>query len=71
MAKKVESKVVTVNYGLFDHPNKRGIEKAINKWGEKGYRLVSRSEEKPGCFTRWFTFFLARGRTELTFIKEE
>ena len=55
MGKRVETKVVNVNYGIFDNPNKRGLEKAISKWGDKGYRLVSRQEHKPGCFARVLT----------------
>jgi len=67
-----ESKIVRVGYGFVTNtPHRKSIEKAINKWGAKGYKLVSRQEDKPGCFTMAFTAFLARGVTELTFIKDD
>ncbi len=66
-----DAKVVNVGYGwLRNGPNRRGIEKRCRKLGKKGYRLQSRVEHKPGCFKMLFTAFLARGKTELTFIRE-
>lgn len=64
------TKIVNVSYGIFNHPNTRGIEKAIDKWTGKGFKLASRQEHPTGCFTSVFTLFLARGKTELTFIRD-
>lgn len=66
-----KSKTITVRYGLFDNPNKRGIQKAIEKWGGKGYQLVARNEIKAGCIAKWFTLGWARGKTELTFVQQD
>ncbi len=65
-----DTKIVSVGYGLLrNSPNRRGIEKRCRRLGKKGYRLHSRVEHKPGCFKILFTAFLARGKTELTFVR--
>ncbi len=71
MARKPKSKVVKVSYGAFDNPHTKNVEKAVVRWTREGYMLVSRNEVRPGIFTRLLTLFLARGRTELTFVKNE
>jgi len=67
----MKSKSVRVGYGIFNNPNNKAIEKKINKWGKQGYRLTTRTEHTPGCLTMMFTLGWARGRTDLTFIKED
>lgn len=69
VASASDSKSVTVHYGIFNNPNKRGVEKAIKKWGKKGYRLVARNEYRPGIIKKIATFFWARGRTELHLLR--
>lgn len=69
MGNKVDTKLVTVSYGLFHNPNKAGIARAIRHWGSKGYTLASRNERQVGCLTLVFTLWLARGKTELTFTR--
>lgn len=66
-----KTKTITVRYGLFDNPNKQGIEKTIGKWTDKGYRLAARNEVKAGCIAKWFTLGWARGKTELTFVQDK
>jgi len=62
VARKV--KIVNVRYGPFGNPNNRKIEKAIEKWLKKGYRLESQLEQPRGFL------FMRTGLTRLTFIKE-
>ena len=67
----ITTRIVNVRYSLlFNRPKRKGIEKACDKLGRKGYRLITRNEHPAGCFKLLFTVFLARGRTELTFTKE-
>lgn len=66
-----DTKIVTVGYGwIRNNPNRRAIEKRCRKMGVKGYRLQSRIEHKTGCLKMMFTALLARGKTELTFVRE-
>lgn len=57
------SEVVRVGYGIFGHPDKRRIQKAIDRHMADGYRLVSREDEKSGC--------TGQGFTDLTFVLEQ
>lgn len=66
-----QSKIITVSYGIFNNPDQRGIEKAINKWSKKGYTLAHRQDDKPGCLTMLLTAGWARGRTQLTFVRKQ
>lgn len=61
MAKRTV-KIITISYGALGNPDNRKIEKTIEKWMGKGYRLEKRDETKSG--------FTKRGKTQLTFIKE-
>jgi hypothetical protein len=63
MGRKDRVKLVTVSYGLLGNPNKARIQKIMNKWLNKGYRLAERDEVQGGCFKI--------SHTELTFILDE
>ena len=70
MMKSYRLKVIVVRYSfLFNRPNRRAIERHSNKLGRRGYRFVSRQERPTGCLKMLFTCLLARGSSELTFVK--
>lgn len=56
-------KSARVYYGIFGNPHQKNVEKAINKWMKKGYRLVERDEHRGGC--------IGRGFSELTFVLDQ
>ena len=66
-----ESKVVTIGYGIFNNANRKKIEKEINKRGKQGFKLISRQDKETGCLVTLFTMGWARGKTELTFFKDD
>lgn len=55
-------KSVRVSHGFLDNPNNHAIERTINKWMKKGFRLEKQDDQRGGCF-RW-------GYTLLIFIKD-
>ena len=66
-----KSQVVRIRYTLIGNsPNKRKIAKTISKMGDKGFELKNQTDEQVGCLTLWFSMFLARGSTYLTFVKQ-
>lgn len=65
------SKSITIRYGIFNNPNNARIEKAINKWTEKGYVFQSRQDQDVSCLMLLFTLGWARGKTTLTFIRAD
>jgi hypothetical protein len=62
MRRKV--KVVSIQYGLLGNPNNRRIERAIEKWTDRGWALESQIENPSGCFCLRYA-----GKTRLTFIR--
>jgi len=48
-------KVIRVGYGFFGRPNSRGIQKAVQKWANKGYKLKQYAERKRGLFSFGYT----------------
>lgn len=59
-------KIVRVRYGPLGRPHHKNIEKTINKWERRGYRLEDQREVTGGCFTGG-----ALGYTRLTFRVEQ
>ena len=71
MAKR-RAKVVTVRYGwMSNRPHNRNIERTIEKWVSKGYKLTDRQDKDVGCAGCLFSLGWSRGRTQLTFIQDE
>lgn len=69
--KKAGVRLVRVSYRLLNRPNHKGINKAVSKLGDQGYKLQNRQDVEVGCLTLLFTFGWARGRSELTFVLAE
>lgn len=67
MAKRKVKKVSVRYTTLGNNPNNRKVEKTIEKWINKGYRLEHQSETDVGCCLQ---IMLQRGKTTLTFIQE-
>ena len=67
-SKGARAKVVKVQYGLLNSPHSRNIQRAIEEWIGKGYKLADRTEHKAGGFSR--ALFPHQGHTQLTFIRD-
>lgn len=66
MARKV--KIIKIRYTLLGNkPNTRKVEKTIEQWLNKGYRLENQQETDVGCCRQ---MLYERGNTALTFIQE-
>ncbi len=66
MGRKKAAKVVKIHYGIFGKPHSRKIERAIEKWAGKGYKLKDRYEHPSGCL-----FYPQLGHTELLFVLDD
>ena len=67
----MDIEIISIRYGMLrNRPNMRRIQKNCRKMGGLGYRLMSRDERPTGCLKMMFTSMLARGSTELTFVRD-